>query len=527
MEEFLISIAALVILVPIVYFLPLGLSKKGKITLIVTALFLANLGLLTRNQYPLWQVVLILLLLLSLITYVIDRRFGKQVYKVLVDKEITNFEEFNNVKTKVEPKQLEINNNLEHSLNEINLEEFESIIDKNEQKSNFNSAENFVDLEGINIDEIQVTDSVEPKVPKQDVVLNIAELEDSIEFFNDKESTIQEPISTIDINHDESAENEVSGYMSDIEKLLEGDLDLETLLLEENQVNTSNPEGEDRENIPLDIQDSDYHIEELNLEEISMGIIASNVSELDFDVIEEINIDNGESITDALENIQIPILTDIEEIKQEHLNSKEYESVPILTEVEIEESTLEEEGYNIGELGKINNNEKDSRIKDVPYIEVLNQVAVSFDSNNAYNGELNQPRSEQNDEIHHVMITEELQEENLFKSPVFDELEDMEEQTKQRQKTLLQQKLFQTMVDQLYVARKTMLLEEYESLIIQHLHPDMSVQEYYTFASLLIQHYITHKERPKLKVLLEDLIDKMEDYPVLEMEIQYLYEQYC
>ncbi|KQL20687.1 hypothetical protein [Cytobacillus solani] len=86
MENLLLAVISLVILVPIIYFLPLGLSSKGKILVIIISFFLANLGLLAQLSFPLWQTSLILLLLVFLSSIVIDSRLRKIIYPLSMKK---------------------------------------------------------------------------------------------------------------------------------------------------------------------------------------------------------------------------------------------------------------------------------------------------------------------------------------------------------------------------------------------------------------------------------------------------------
>ncbi|KOP83611.1 hypothetical protein AMS60_14605 [Bacillus sp. FJAT-21945] len=86
MENLLLAVISLVILVPIIYFLPLGLSSKGKILVIIISFFLANLGLLAQLSFPLWQTSLVLLVLVFLSSIVIDSRLRKIIYPLSMKK---------------------------------------------------------------------------------------------------------------------------------------------------------------------------------------------------------------------------------------------------------------------------------------------------------------------------------------------------------------------------------------------------------------------------------------------------------
>jgi hypothetical protein len=91
----------------------------------------------------------------------------------------------------------------------------------------------------------------------------------------------------------------------------------------------------------------------------------------------------------------------------------------------------------------------------------------------------------------------------------------------------LQQQMFHLLVSQLELEGKRLPAHQYEMLIKEHMIDSLSPHDYYTFASMLTEHYIRNKELGKLNELLCDLREKFAKYPVLSMEIQYLYEQYC
>jgi hypothetical protein len=85
----------------------------------------------------------------------------------------------------------------------------------------------------------------------------------------------------------------------------------------------------------------------------------------------------------------------------------------------------------------------------------------------------------------------------------------------------LHRQLFITMVSQIQLARKLIDSNKYEQMLKEYLHPDLPVSEYYTIASLLIQHYISEKEPIKLIALLDKTEEKVTKHPVLLQEIQY------
>ncbi len=73
---YLFSILALVLLLPILYFIPIGISVKGKILIASVAFGLTLLGLVASSQYPIWMIGIMLLVLLGISSYMIEQRFS-------------------------------------------------------------------------------------------------------------------------------------------------------------------------------------------------------------------------------------------------------------------------------------------------------------------------------------------------------------------------------------------------------------------------------------------------------------------
>lgn len=87
MEEVVMAVISLIILVPIIYFLPLGLSNKGKGSIILVAFAFANLGLLAKNTFPLLHTGLIILFLAIITVYILEKRFSKLLFIESVSEE--------------------------------------------------------------------------------------------------------------------------------------------------------------------------------------------------------------------------------------------------------------------------------------------------------------------------------------------------------------------------------------------------------------------------------------------------------
>jgi hypothetical protein len=87
LKEILFTIAALIFVIPMLFKLPIGLSQRGKIVVLVISLFLSLLGTIAKSVIPLWQLGLLLLLLTMAMTYLLDRQFGHALYAAANEEE--------------------------------------------------------------------------------------------------------------------------------------------------------------------------------------------------------------------------------------------------------------------------------------------------------------------------------------------------------------------------------------------------------------------------------------------------------
>ncbi|WP_276210364.1 hypothetical protein [Heyndrickxia coagulans] len=92
--------------------------------------------------------------------------------------------------------------------------------------------------------------------------------------------------------------------------------------------------------------------------------------------------------------------------------------------------------------------------------------------------------------------------------------------------TPIQKQLLGVLVEQLNLYRLTQPADAYEQLVKAHLHPQLAPEDYFTFASLLIEHYIAEQQFGKLQALLKDLAETYVEYPVICEEIDFLRTKY-
>jgi hypothetical protein len=80
METLIWAIGSMFVLLLIIYLLPLGFSKKGKLAIVLTGFALALTGLAAVTAIPLWETALLLAVLIFFIAYFMDSRLANSIY---------------------------------------------------------------------------------------------------------------------------------------------------------------------------------------------------------------------------------------------------------------------------------------------------------------------------------------------------------------------------------------------------------------------------------------------------------------
>lgn len=78
---YLFAFISIFLLLPFIWFLKLGISKKGKLLIIISSFIISLLALLTQSSYPIWQTILICLILIATITYLLNKRFENILFE--------------------------------------------------------------------------------------------------------------------------------------------------------------------------------------------------------------------------------------------------------------------------------------------------------------------------------------------------------------------------------------------------------------------------------------------------------------
>lgn len=181
MQTIIWAFGAMLLLLLIVFFLPLNFNLKGKFTVVLSAFAIAMGGLAAVNLFPIWQTLLILLVLTFFVSYILDSRVGTKLYKTLASDE--DFIE--------DDSDLSFSNHNAEIISEFDLLELDEI-----------------DSDTPSV--IKIPASLSPSEPE-----SIQSLDDSLEV-----PFLQDSV-TDKIDVEESNELEITdGYLADIESLL-------------------------------------------------------------------------------------------------------------------------------------------------------------------------------------------------------------------------------------------------------------------------------------------------------------------
>lgn len=217
MVELLWAFGSVLFVMLIVYFLPLGFTKKGKVILVFTSFLLTLGGLAATDSFSFLQTVLMLFVLILFVTYLMDQRLGKWLY-VINDDSLA----------KQEDEDFFMNSEMEASVSRESI--YQS---KGEQQ-----------LKPINLLKVdEKKPQTELHQDRESDFLTVVTEDDDISFLlnrsismeKEQSETIEEPIHEVD-------------YLSEIEELLIEDIDesdsVEQSKLSQNQAIIADDEDE-------------------------------------------------------------------------------------------------------------------------------------------------------------------------------------------------------------------------------------------------------------------------------------------
>ncbi|WP_461200201.1 VIT1/CCC1 transporter family protein [Anoxybacillus sp. TBDG-1] len=127
------------------------------------------------------------------------------------------------------------------------------------------------------------------------------------------------------------------------------------------------------------------------------------------------------------------------------------------------------------------------------------------------------------DEGTNIPIIEEVvvYEEQTFQS-VYDEKETTAGENTNEPLRILPKPLLKNLLASLYAMRPSLSDAEYEQLIHKHLHPRLHEQDYYTFANVLMEHYVASKQYEKLHLFAKQLYAQYGSYPMIQQQLTHM-----
>ncbi|MDD9310790.1 hypothetical protein PUS82_05665 [Cytobacillus firmus] len=418
MVTFAFALASLVFIIPAVYFIPSGLTKKGKMYVIVVSVLLGMLGLTAKELFSEWQAALILLLLLMTGTY-------------LANNKITG---------------------LFHTGEETGA--FSSVI-----------LETGIGNENLNEKNAADQEADKPALP---ILVQQESEEDRAE------------LDLIDFSSEENTNSQIDLVI---------------------------------ENIMTDPSEEKSHQDDLILDEIEIMLL------------EGANEDNPPKIDekDTVENTldpaipEIDYLAELEGMMNEEMGSSGHpdmeingtEDLAIQDEIKVSDNVLEEYYES---LNPMDDSDEPSAFNPAGENEIALEDSSEYDSSIYIDEAASAAGTE-------IGIDDEHEQETA--------LEEKMQAADQESRAVFQSQMFQLIAPQLELARNSLDKDSYEVLVIGCMNPNMQPSDYYTFARLLFDHYIIHKEFDKLLEFAESLEARFSAYPVLVEEIRFIQKSYA
>ncbi|OIK14352.1 hypothetical protein [Bacillus sp. MUM 13] len=608
MENIVFALLSLILLIPVIIFLPIGINWKGKAAVTVSALFISLVGLAATSVFPLWESLLISLLLFLCVIYMIGKRSESFLTAAddTDDKYYYAEEEPKSAITKMndvfviesekpafrdkgpEQDRAELPEELLAELEYAAAKDIDSAEGIEEKEIEEDSS--FLEQRELLWDDLEVTEEVQ----EPETAVNLSEIEMMLED-GDSEGTIslekaepeevQEPETDVDLSDiemilqdgdsegtispekaepEEVQKPETDVYLSEIEMMLQDGNTVETISLEK----AESVKGLSQEEYEFLLENPGESIEELEMP------VWDDTQKDDREKEEEAET----AANDWLELLESEeyVIVPMDEEKQEadinsgsELNSETLE-IEVLLEETNTETSIEEmvqaqadtplEDNQLPELEELNEPEEESQsselVMESDFVQSADEVLNSFEESTEEhkkqltNEIISEPAKEaelshwedsvktEREEIVHIEemadMNEEPEDDSIYIHGDEEEAVNssitpsyIEVQKENVIATQLQQQMFQTLIDQIELARSTYSSSQFEELVKSHLNPDLPDLEYYTFASILVNHYIKKGDWDRLRHEIIELQSKFEKHSIIKEELKFLMDRYC
>jgi hypothetical protein len=480
----ILAVIGMIILLPILYFVPLGLAFKEKYIIAAAAFIFTFVGNASWGIFPIWQTGLILLLLIILFSYLFEKRTVHFLAKAeLAATEAADFEPASNRYTEVEG--TEIHQLLiSHKQLEAEKTPFSNIMGDEKEEKESREADVQDESRDPLLEPIKQLDFTVQEVEK-----NIVNKEESIEDIGDAilqdEETLLENILLEDLSlvaAEEMEPSEIAGieHLPSIEDILNTNMLEAECLKEDNELHSSGTPGYDQEPelseiemLLLDIEGHDDSLMdevELMLPEEDIRVVESLANE----GIKESSVDD-DSVLEEILLVGAEIIAPLEKENIEIMDNN-HSSETVLSEIEEERK-----------------------------VNPLEHTNTKFPSLS-------------NEEI--TLLTG-MQDNSAGED---DEVLDLKAEITENQSSgvNIQKDLFSSLVEEVLLLKHRLNHNEYEKLLIQYLEPSLPDQHYLTFAQLLIEHYISVQKYSTLAVFLNSIQPRFNTYPVVNAELEHL-----
>lgn len=336
MEAYIFALIAFLLFIPIIYVLPTGFTKFGKFLILGIAFMLALIGILLQTILTLWQTILIMIMLLTVVALFIEKKYGKTLFQ---KKEMSS-----------EPGKKVIKFELEDDIEEIiqfdgkgpsivKHEETEVISNENVANPDKIHQPNFADQ----IDELPVTETPLPNVSKLEEIPTIDTIEELKDLTIKQESIASRYLQDDNVDVEligvtENVEIDVEKAIAEVSVTKEDVIDQHensSSILDELIKEVEKDENRIAEKLPIkptklvkELQspyiEIDDSVEEESTEESNVDENDSAI-EIDNMTIEEIGTTMSDEDTISLENessSQEPTISDMiaEEIEEAEMN---------------------------------------------------------------------------------------------------------------------------------------------------------------------------------------------------------------
>ncbi|MGM0844065.1 MAG: hypothetical protein ACQEUT_03735 [Bacillota bacterium] len=556
MEEYIFALIAFVLLLPVLYFMPGEISRKGKVLIAGGGLLISLLGLLANNQYPLLLVAIILFILVLVSSVMIGNRFGPLL---LAEEGVQDRN--SNAGADGEEERTE---RILFTATEEQQEFAQSHLEEKQEiapEASLAQSGNETKVEFINedLEEIPLLTDAESTLGDSSEEAFMPEVEEnSRQYSEDKEESIEEEASP---QHPDEEE------LSEIEMLIqhekwEGSESVH--ITEQDETNVSSDEPLEELTLTASIEDSELDDESQENEELSEIELlidrADETDQSDLDIEDEI-LSEGTSplkvveepgVEEELSEIEAMIDRTNDETAQSHLKLQEG-TLP--EDTNQPEAVKEPEETALGELSEIEAeflmtgqtvDDTDSFIEELTTLEEeIEETRETMEEEIEEEDmtEIKTASEEVSEETSEVLLSEaplkqghqqeEEQDSVLLEAaemqaaseksnlnPVDESIGDetFADQEPQK-KDQLQTMVIHTIAEELSYFRNKMSLAEFEELAGQYLHPDLHDRDYYVLSQQLIQRYHESKEYRKMKVFIEKLEDRFMSYHALKSEL--------